>query len=396
MKTFAIKLIPTAERHVKKGHPWVFDRGIKKISGDPTAGDLCVIFDQKKNSFLGLGLFDPDSVIRIKIIQIHHKAVINQEWFNQKFAEAKKKRQKLLSGATNSYRLIYGENDGLPSLIVDVYDKVSVIKLYSRIWEPFLEQIIHAVEKNSDSKTIVLRLSRKVAQVMTDLHDGQILRGKLENEEVLFLEAGLRFHANVIQGHKTGFFLDHRQNRMKVGFLSAGKKVLDVFSYAGGFSVHALAGGATEVTSLDISKQALLVAQKNVSLNNDKINGTHKTYAVDAFEGLNHLIDSFKLYDLVIIDPPSFAKSEKEVSQAIHSYKRLAKLGAQLVAEGGMLILASCSSRITADVFFELNEKVLRGQKRKLKLVEKTFHDLDHPIGFPEGSYLKTGYYQSY
>ncbi len=394
MKTFAIKLIPTAERHVKKGHPWVFDRGIKKISGQPTAGDLCVIFDQKKNSFLGLGLYDPDSVIRIKMIQIHSKANINQDWFYAKFKEAKSKRKGLLSNETNSYRLIYGENDGLPSLITDVYDKVAVIKLYSRIWQPFLDEIIQAVEKYSNCETIVLRLSRKVEQVMPEHKDGEVLCGILDNEEVLFLEAGLRFHANVIHGHKTGFFLDHRQNRMKVGAISKGKTVLDVFSYAGGFSVHALAGGAEEVTSLDISKQALEVARKNVQLNSGRIKGTHHVYGVDAFEGLTHLINTSRKYDLVIIDPPSFAKSEKEIPQALNSYTRLAKLAGQLVAEGGLLLLASCSSRVSADVFFELNEKALGSLKRKFRLIEKTFHDIDHPVGFQEGSYLKTGYYQ--
>jgi len=394
MKTFAVKLIPTAEKHVKKGHPWVFDRGIKKMNGEPKAGDICVIFDQKKNSFLGLGLYDPDSVIRIKMIQVHSKAKINREWFEQKFKLAKEKRAKLLNATTNSYRLIYGENDGLPSLIVDIYDRVAVLKLYSLIWQPFLDLIIETVVGQSACEAVVLRLSRKVSQGLEDHHDGEVVYGNLVDEEVLFLEAGLRFHANVIRGHKTGFFLDHRQNRIKVGKLSQGKTVLDVFSYAGGFSVHALVGGATEVTSLDISKQALAVAQKNVHLNEARITGKHNIYAVDAFEGLNHLKNTKRTYDLVIIDPPSFAKSEKEIPQALNSYSRLAKLGAALVKQGGMLLLASCSSRISRDAFFEINEQALRSTQNKFQLIEKTFHDDDHPIGFPEGSYLKTAYYR--
>ena len=208
-----------------------------------------------------------------------------------------------------------------------------------------------------------------------------------------FQEHGIRFSANVIHGHKTGYFLDHRNNRRRVGQLSKGKTVLDVFSYAGGFSVHALAGGATEVVSLDISEHALKVALENGTLNAH--NGIHKTMAIDAFEGLQHLIDKNKTFDIVVIDPPSFAKSRhREIESAKNSYSRLAVFGAQLVSKGGMLILASCSSRVPSQSFFDISERGIIKAGRHYKTIDKTFHDVDHPIGFPEGAYLKCGYYK--
>ena len=165
-----------------------------------------------------------------------------------------------------------------------------------------------------------------------------------------------------------------------------------MFSYAGGFSVHALAGGATSVTSIDISKQALLLAKENADLNYNK--ATHLTMAIDAFKGLENLIQQKNVFDIVVIDPPAFAKKESEISKAILMYKRLVTLGVQLVRTNGILVMASCSSRIANQVFYKAIEETLRISGRQFSCLEKTFHDIDHPVTFPEGAYLKTGYYQ--
>jgi len=224
-----------------------------------------------------------------------------------------------------------------------------------------------------------------------DLEDGQVLYGTLEEEVVVFKEHGINFSANVIHGHKTGYFLDHRHNRLKIGDLSNNKTVLDVFAYAGGFSVHALAKGAVEVTSIDISAQALAMAEQNALLNPHS--GKHLTITVDAFKGLENLIQQGKQYDIVVIDPPSFAKKEAEVKGAKNSYKRLAALGIQLVPKGGLLVLASCTARIKALDFFDAVESTLKTSGRRFQIQEKTYHDTDHPIHFLEGAYLKCGYY---
>ena len=267
-----------------------------------------------------------------------------------------------------------------------------VIKLYSEIWLPYLEGILKGLKEVSNTDTIVMRLSRSLQNSMNhSLKDGEVLFGNLDNDVVQFIEHGIKFSANVIKGHKTGYFLDHRHNRKHVGELSENKKVLDVFSYAGGFSVHALANGASEVTSLDISKQALQIAIDNGKLNS--YSGVHKTIAGDAFEEMQKLIQRNKTFDVVVIDPPSFAKQKSEIDLAKKKYGQLANLGAKLTSKNGILVLASCSSRVIEQSFFDLNLRVLNSQGRPFNILKKTYHDSDHPIEFPEGAYLKCGYY---
>lgn len=391
----AVKVKPRIERQIRKEHPWIYDQAIIKQSKEGQAGDLAIIYDQKRNKFLALGLLDPYSPIRIKLIQFKRPASIDAAWFQQKIEAAYALRQPLFETDTNSYRLIYGENDGLPGMIADVYDQVLVLKLYSFIWWPYLETVLPILQAIARAKAVVLRLSRNLQQhpdQLSGFADGQVIRGQLANEEVLFREHGLRFVAHVIKGHKTGYFLDHRHNRFRVQGLAKGKSVLDVFAYAGGFSVHALAGGAKEVTSLDISTQALTMAQRNAALN--AAPGTHRVLSGDAFQLMEDMIFKKEQFDLIIIDPPSFAKRESEREKALVAYRRLVQLGAQLVTPKGMLVMASCSSRITAEEFFQVVTTTLAKSARPFQELERTFHDIDHPIRFPEGAYLKCGYYR--
>lgn len=393
-KRLAVKLNAKGEQFVNQGHPWVFSNNITKIANDAKTGDLAIIFSNNKNRVMGLGLYDANSPIRIKMLHSGiEKAEINADFFQNKIEDAYRKRQSLLKTNTNSYRLLFGENDGFPGLIADVYTSVLVIKIYSEIWLPYLESIVPSLQKTSNAETVVVRLSRGLQQSKKhQLEDGEVVYGILENEVVQFVEHGVNFSANVIKGHKTGYFLDHRANRKQVGEWSRGKTVLDVFSYAGGFSVHALANGAKEVTSLDISKQALEIAIENGKLND--YSGKHKTIAGDAFEELKKLIKNNTTFDVVVIDPPSFAKQASEIELAKKKYAQLADLGEQLTTKNGLLVLASCSSRVLAQTFFDINSQVLSTKERAYKLKLKTQHDVDHPIGFPEGAYLKSGYYK--
>ena len=300
----------------------------------------------------------------------------------------------MLQTDTNAYRLIFGENDSLPGVICDIYDKVAVLKIYSRIWFPYLEEIKQALLNLTTIEAIVLRYARQVQKTLTaeQPQEGSLLYGQLDNPEVQFKEHGVNFVANVIKGHKTGFFLDHRHNRLSVQKIAEGKTVLDVFAYAGGFSVHALCGGAKEVTSLDLSAQALELSSRNVALN--KVKGKHLKLKGDAFKLLEELIARGKQYDIVIIDPPAFAKAAKEIQTALKQYERLAELGIKLVASKGTLILASCSSRVLADDFFALTKKVIKSQHLRFREINRTSHDTDHPITFKEGAYLKTIYWK--
>ena len=393
-KRLAVKLNAKGEQFVVKGHPWVFSNSIVKINDNAQTGDLAIIFSKNKNKVVGLGLYDANSPIRIKVIHnAETKVEVNSFFFNQKIEIAFEKRSALLETNTNSYRLLFGENDGFPGLIADVYDSVLVVKLYSEIWIPYLESILESLQQISNAKTVVMRLSRNLQTSKNHTFtDGQVIFGTLIDDVVEFVEHGVKFSANVIKGHKTGYFLDHRDNRRRVGELSKAKTVLDVFSYAGGFSVHALAHGASEVTSLDISKHALDLAIENGKLN--EYSGSHKTISGDAFKEMKALIKDGKQFDVVVIDPPSFAKQQSEIDLAKKKYAQLAELGAQLTAKKGLLVLASCSSRVLAQAFFDLNVQALNSQTRLYETILKTKHDSDHPISFPEGAYLKCGYYR--
>lgn len=388
----AVKLSAKGEQSVLKKHPWVFSNSIVKIANNAQTGDLAIVFGKRKNRVIGLGLYDADSPIRIKMIHFS-PAEINEAFFLEQINKAFQIRKPLLKTNTNSYRLLFGENDGFPGLIADVYAHVLVVKLYSEIWLPYLESILSGLQKTSKAKTVVMRLSRGLQQSKKHhLKDGDVLFGILENEVVEFVEHHVNFSANVIKGHKTGYFLDHRDNRRQVGEFSKHKTVLDVFSYAGGFSVHALYNGAKEVTSLDISKQALEIAVQNGKLNT--YSGKHKTIAGDAFLELEKLVKANKSFDVVVIDPPSFAKQQSEIELAKKKYAQLAELGVKLTAKNGLLVLASCSSRVVAQAFFDINSSVLKKQSRGFKTIQTTGHDVDHPITFPEGAYLKCGYYR--
>lgn len=394
----ATRLTAVGERHLRAGHPWLYDRAIERIKGEGRAGDLAIIFDRKRDGVIGIGLYDPHSPIRIKVIHRGGTRKIDGAFWTNEVANSRRSREALLNDpATDSYRLLNGENDNFPGLIADRYAGVLVLKVYSLIWQPYLPDVLAALlAAYPGVETVVLRLARRVAThpaCPPDWEDGTILRGELPDPEVVFQEHGLKLRANVLAGHKTGFFLDHRHNRHRVGQLAEGAEVLDIFSYAGGFAVHSLAGGASAVTALDISEQALAVGRANVALNFGSTD-RFQTLAGDAFELLPRLAKQRKNFDLVVCDPPSFAKRESEVAGALRAYERLVRATVPLVRPGGILLSASCSARVDADTFFQLQEDTLSALGRPFEVLEKTHHDQDHPATFPEGHYLKSIYFR--
>jgi 23S rRNA (cytosine1962-C5)-methyltransferase len=243
---------------------------------------------------------------------------------------------------------------------------------------------------------VVLRLSRNI-QATAAKHfqkiDGQILRGPPLHDPVTFLESGLRFEADVLTGQKTGFFLDQRENRRKVRSLAAGRTVLNAFSFTGGFSVYAADGGAASVTDLDISAHALTGSKRNFALNQSRPNISaceHETIKADALEWLGG--NSKRYFDLIVLDPPSFAKRENEKSRAIAAYSRLAAFGIRHLRPGGKLVSCSCSAHVKADEFFDAVRKAARASKRNFRELETTGHAPDHPATFKEAEYLKAKY----
>lgn len=391
-KTLAVKLNALAQKLVKQGHPWIFSDSIVKINKEGKTGDIAVLFDNHTDKVFAIGLYDEESPIRIKVLNNQGPSKLDFDFFKGKIEKAFALRQPLLQTETNTYRLIFGENDGFPGLITDIYAGMGVVKLYSGIWFPYLNDIVRAIAEISGVECLVLRMSRNLQKQEERFKEGSVLYGELTNPEIEFKEYGVRFKTDVLRGHKTGFFLDHRENRRRIGEMANGKRVLDVFSYNGGFSVHALAGGAKEVTSLDFSKQALELALENGKLNNPS--GKHIVLDGDAFVLLKELAEQKKKYDVVIIDPPSFAKSQREKEIALKKYAELARLGVALTEKRGLLLLASCSSRISSEEFLNVHTTEFNKLGISYKQEGFTQHDIDHPITFPEGAYLKSAYYR--
>lgn len=391
-KRIALHVTPAAERALRGGHPWLFDQAIRKQSRAGQPGDLAVIFDSARR-FLAIGLYDPDSPIRVRVLQHRDQALIDRAWFAARLHTAAARRAPLLAQGTDGYRIVHGENDGLPGLIVDRYASTLLVKLYTAAWLPHLRDVVAGLRDGQPCERLVLRASRHVATVMAQygLHDGQTLIGAPPGGPVIFRENGLRFAADVVRGHKTGFFFDQRENRARVRTRAAGRRVLDVFAYSGGFSVYAAAGGATAVTSVDISAPALAAAVANLALNREAVRPDVQqvTLAEDAFACLGRLSSAGRTFDMVIVDPPAFAKSAPEVDRALAAYARLTRLALGVLQPDGVLVMASCSSRVTPEAFFSTVQRAAQDAGRALVDVQRTGHALDHPVSFPEGEYLK-------
>ncbi len=392
-KRIALRISPPAERALRHGHPWIFDQGITEQSHEGAPGDLAVIFDNKRH-FLAVGLYDPTSSIRVRILQSRQPATINVDWFRSKLVAASQVRKPLVGQSTDGYRLVHGENDGLPGLVIDRYAETLVLKIYSPGWIPHLKEFISALLETKCER-LILRLNRslqKQAEFLHGLGDGMTLAGSPPEGLILFRENGITFECDPIHGQKTGFFLDQRENRARVEKLSKGKSVLNVFAYTGGFSVYAARGGAKQVVSVDVSAPAMQAAIRNFSYNQQFAavkSAIHETISEDAFEVLARMESQKRLFDLVILDPPMFAQNQSQVAAGLSAYRKLTRLGLGVLRPGGILVQASCSSRIDAETFFDTIHQSARESSRRLTEIERTGHALDHPIGFDEGAYLK-------
>lgn len=396
-RRIALHVTRDAERALRAGHPWLFENSIERQSQAGKPGDLAVAFDHKRR-FLAIGLYDPTSPLRLRVLQHAVPAIIDQTWFLAQLQRAAQRRAPLLDGQTTGYRLVHGENDQLPGLVVDRYAETLVLKLYTAAWIPHLAALLAALLVVQPAQHVVLRLSRalqKAPEYLYGLADGVSLLGSALTEPVIFLEHGLRFEADPIHGQKTGFFLDQRENRARVEQLAAGKRVLNVFAYNGGFSLYAARGGARQVASLDISRPALAAAERNFALNQSIPNvaaAVHQLLVGDAFPLMAQMASAGERFDFVIIDPPAFAKQQAEVERALGAYAQLTRLGLGVLSPGGALVLASCSSRVSSEAFVTTVTAAAAQLNRPLQIFAQTAHAVDHPIGFAEGAYLKCLY----
>jgi 23S rRNA (cytosine1962-C5)-methyltransferase len=389
-----LRLTNTAETIVRSGHPWLFADSIREQNRAGQTGELAVIYD-RNNKFLAVGLFDADSPIRVRILHAGKPQTIDSTWWKAHLEKSLLRRCDLFDATTTGYRLIHGESDGWPALVLDKYDATLVLKIYSAAWLPRLDEILALLQEKIPCERIVLRLSRNIqplAEKQFQRRDGQMLFGSPPVGSVIFSENGIRFEADVLRGQKTGFFLDQRENRAEVEKLSSGKKVLNAFSFSGGFSVYAARGGAKSVTDLDISAHALESAKRNFALNRNfptVANCCYETVQADCFDWLEKTAGKF---DLIVLDPPSLAKRATEREGAIHAYERLNSLGIMRLARDGILVAGSCSAHVSAAEFFDAVRRAALKSGRKFTDLKTLQHPPDHPAGFKEAEYLKVIY----
>ena len=356
-------------------------------------GDLAVVFDSERK-FAAIGLWDPSSPIRLKVLHHGRPVTVDRAFWATRLAAALAARSALVDrGDTDGYRVLNGENDGMPGLVLDRYDRTLVLKLYTAAWVPHLSDLLAVIDELLHPEALVLRLARNIpADALHGLEEGDALLGVCPTDPVLFRENGLTFEADVVHGQKTGHFLDQRDNRMLVGRESAGATVLDVFASTGGFTVHAAAGGASAVTAVDLSAPTLDVAARNLAHNArlPAVAACKYTAVVgDAFREMETFVRQGRKYDIVVIDPPSFAQRAHETPRALAAYAKLTDLGVRLVQRGGLFVQCSCSSRVTANDFQVTVAHAAARIDRPLEIVRTTGHAIDHPVTFPEGNYLK-------
>jgi 23S rRNA (cytosine1962-C5)-methyltransferase len=304
----------------------------------------------------------------------------------------------MFDAATTGYRLINGESDGWPGLVLDRYDRTLVLKIYTAAWRNWLESIATLIRARWPGFELVFRCSRNIEAALGA--SGNRFPTPADTEAaspapVIFQEQGIRFEAEVWRGQKTGFFLDQRENRQRVEALARGRTVLNAFSFSGGFSLYAARGGALSVTDLDLSQHALASARRNFALNTaDPAIAAcrHECIQADAFTWLAGNHD--RKFDLVVLDPPSLAKRESERAGAIRAYGQLAAAGLAHLNTGGVLVACSCSAHVTAAEFFGAVRQVARAAGRRFAELQTTGHAPDHPATFPEAEYLKGIYLQ--
>ena len=396
----AVRLLPKGLQSVRRRHPWVFEDSIAKPPENLRVGDIAVLFDDRKKT--GAGIFDPFSDIRIRVLAWGATAPdIGPVLFRELAEKAARRRDGLFGPETNAWRLVNGESDGFSGLAADRYGDVLSLKVYTAAWIPYLGEVADALcAANPGLNRLALRFSREVSalspEIRHHLEDGMLFGEPGWDGRVEFLENSLRFEADVKEGQKTGFFLDQRENRARVGELAAGlKKVLNVFSYSGGFSLYAARNGAAEVTDIDFSKQAIAASERNFELNRNFPGVAacrHRGIADDAFHAMKTLDEKGERFDLVIVDPPSFAKSSAERTTALNSYSRLSSLAVRLLRKNGILVFASCSSRVGADELFEEVHRAARNAGRPLQEFDRRAEAPDHPADFKESHYLKCLY----
>jgi 23S rRNA (cytosine1962-C5)-methyltransferase len=387
MKNFPrVVLHPAKERSIKLFHPWIFSGAIRTVESDVKEGDIVEVFSND-GSYLATGHFHEGS-IKVRIFSFERTAFDHDFW-KEKFSHALDLRIQLgliANPLTNTFRFIHGEGDGLPGLIVDIYGSCAVVQAHTVGMYNALEQISSALISIPElGLKTVYNKSDDTLQKQTEVESKNRHLFGDKNDDVV-LENGIKLYVNWVEGQKTGFFIDQRENRNLLKQYAEGKKMLNTFSYSGGFSLYGLAAGARTVHSIDSSLKAKDWAEKNVELNGYQ--DRHRFFKVDAFD---YLKSCDELYDLIVLDPPAFAKHLSSAKKAIIGYRNLNTEGFKRVAPKGILFTFSCSQVIDKQMFRKIVFQAAAQSGRNVKVLHQLSQGPDHPVSIyhPEGEYLK-------
>jgi len=387
MARHEIKIILKAGKQeiVKRGHPWVFSGAISRVLGSGQAGDMALLCDHTEKP-LAKGFYHPHSDIAFRLLCRDPAIEINRDFWHSRIQRAIALRKRILPLDTNAYRLINADGDYLPGLIVDRYADTLVLSISVFGMERQRELIYELLQQTLQPNHIYERSEGK-SRLREGLAERCAWLTEPRTERLVIRENNLLFHVDALKGQKTGFFLDQRENRQMVCSLSPGLRVLNAFSYSGGFSVYAIQGGAQSVTSVEISPSANSLAKENLNLNHMAVD-RHPLLTEDVF---TYLRRPDQLFDLIILDPPAFAKTQKEVQQACRGYKDINLNAAKKLVQDGLLMTFSCSNHLDESLFQKVVLSAVSDAGRSAQVLKVLGPGADHPfqLAHPEGRYLK-------
>jgi len=385
-----IKLKRGREKSLKRRHPWIFSGAVEAVKGQAQSGDTVELFSSE-NKLLAKAAYSPASQIRARVWSFDAAEEVDAAFFRGRIEKALALREALPAARhTNALRLVHGESDGLPGLVVDRYADVLVAQFLAAGVERWRDPILDALQELAACEAIYERSDAETRKLEGLQPRTGFVRGNKNASRCPIVEYGLNFRVDVEQGQKTGFFLDQRENRQRVRALAAGREVLDGFCYSGGFAINALAGGAARVYAIESSKEALQVAKENLAAN--PLDAAKVEFAqADVFAQLRKLRDQDAHFDLVVLDPPKFAPTAAQAKNAARAYKDINLLAFKLLRPGGLLATFSCSGGVDAALFQSIVAGAALDAGVAAKIIERFGAAADHPVAleFPEGEYLK-------
>lgn len=378
------------DERVRAGHPWVFSGEVLAKPPAEADGQIVTVYDSR-GKFIGQGYCNTQSNILVRLLSRVRGEGIDRAWWRSRLEEAIALRQAYVSG-TDAYRLVNAEADGLPALIVDRYGDYLSIQVLALGIEVRLAELVEILAELVQPKGIYERSDVPVRRLEGLEPRTRVLWGEAPPKDLVIREGDYRLKVDLETGQKTGFFLDQRPNRLQVGAMAKDKRVLNCFSYSGGFSIASAVGGAQEVVSVDISAEAIALGDANAALNG--VTDRCRWVTANAFDYLRELERSGEVFDVVILDPPAFTKTKESIPGAVRGYKEINLRGIRLLKPGGLLVSSSCSHHISASHFVEIIQSAAIDSGRRLRSLELRGAGLDHPTlpAAPETNYLKCFY----